>query len=195
MTTISPNWNTDLNYWELHPGMKNFPSFKILYDKDKSKSKIESSKVMWAIALMVDPHEKNPWKNVNPLDKKMLISIDYLQNEKFNWDTEEIVNLIEEYKDKCLTVAEKALIELQAKLAERAKFIKETNYTLDWYEETEKGGVKLMRGTAPQLDKMMTETKKIYDHLDLIKKQIETENISGSIKGGAIESASEKGEL
>lgn len=195
MTTISPNWNTDLDYWSLHPGMKTFLVFDSLYREDKSKDKTESSKLMWAIALLVDPHEKNPWKNVNPLDKKMLISIDFLKDEKFNWDSEDIINLIEAYKDKCLTVAEKALVELQSKLAERAKFIKETTYTLDWYEETEKGGVKLMRGTAPQLDKMMTETKKIYDHLDLIKKQIETENISGSIKGGAIESASEKGEL
>lgn len=195
MTTVSPNWNTDLNYWELHPGMKNFPNFRTLYDKDKSKTKIDSSKTMWAIALMVDPHEKNPWKNVNPLDKKILISIDFLHDEKFNWESEEIINLIEEYKDKCLTVAEKALIELEEKLSERAKFIKETNYTLDYYEETERGSTKLVKGTAAQLDKMVTETKKIYDHLQLIRKQMEAENISGSIKGGAIESASEKGEL
>jgi hypothetical protein len=194
MTTISPNWNTDLNYWDLHPAIKTFALFNNFYSSDKSKDKESSSKIMWAIALYIDPSDKNPWRTTNPIDKQKLIAEDYLNNKEFNWEDPGLKQLIEEYKDKCLTVAEKALVELEEKLADRARFIKETTYTLDYYEETERGW-KLKKGTADQLDKMMVNTKKIYDQYELIKQQMQKESINGVIKGGAIESASEKGEL
>ncbi len=66
MTSISRNWNTDENYWSLHPQMKTIKAFRELYERDKKKSKRDSSTMMWAIALLVDPHEQNPWRNTNP---------------------------------------------------------------------------------------------------------------------------------
>lgn len=194
MTTLSPSWNTDINFWILNTAIKTLAVFNQYYKSDKSKDKKDSSKIMWAIALLIDPNEKNPWKNVNPVEKKQLISTEFLNDPKFNWDDEKIQNLILNYKNLCLTVAEKSLVEFEEKLADRARFISNAEYTFDWYEETERG-VKLMKGTATQLDKMMTDTKKIYDQFELIKQQLLEESINIVGKAGAVESASESGIL
>lgn len=193
MTTLSPNWNTDLNYWSLNTAIKTVAVFNHYYKSDKSKDKKESSKIMWAIALLIDPNEKNPWKNTNPIEKKKLIATEYLNNPDFNWEDPKIQELILNYKNRCLTVAEKALIEFEEKLADRANFLSNAEYTFDYYEEDERGKLRLMRGTATQLDKMMTDTKKIYDHLELIKQQLIEESINTVGKAGAVESASESG--
>lgn len=194
MTTISPNWNTDLNYWELNTAMKTVAVFNHLHKSDKSKSKENSSKLMWAIALLIDPNEQNPWRNTNPLDRKQLIANDYLNNPTFNWEDDSVKKLIDEYKSRCLTIAQKSLVEFEEKLSQRAKFISETPYTMDYYEEDERTGkTTTKKGTATQLDKMMSDTVKIYEQLRIIKQQLTEEAIDVTGKGGAIESASESG--
>ena len=192
MNSISRNWNPDENYWSLHPQMKVIKLFRELHDKDKSKGKAQSSKMMWAIALYVDPHENNPYKNVAEHDRRVLIAEDFLFDDKFPWDDKDIQDLIECYKDKCLSIAEKALIQLQSKIADRARFIDQTKYSMDFYDE-ESG--KVQKGTADQLDKMMVNTIKIYEQMDKIREMLNKESIESQTKGGAVESAAEKGEL
>lgn len=190
MTSLSRNWNTDENYWSLHPQMKTIKVFRDLFERDKKKSKGESSTMMWAIALLVDPHEQNPWRNTNPLDRAKLIAEDYIGDENFPWGDKDIVNLIEVYKNHCLTAGERALIEMEEKLTDRARFISDTSYSMDYYDE-ESGKVK--KGTADQLDKMMVNSLKIYEQLEKIKEMMDKESIEGHGKGGAVESASEQG--
>ena len=192
MTTLIKAWNADENYWVLNPMMKTIKVFKTLYEKDKSKDKSKSSNLMWAIALLVDPNDANPWKNVGISDKLKLIAEDYLGDPKFNWDHPEIVEFIDEYTDRCLTVAEKQLIRFEKKLVQRADFIDSTTYSMDTYDE-QTG--KVNKGTADQLDKMMVATGKIYDQLADIKAKIQKESAEGTLRGGAAESASENGEL
>lgn len=189
--SISRLWNINENYWLLHPQMKTIKLFGQLHDNDKSKGKVESSKLMWGIALYCDPHDQNPWKNINYLDKQTLIATDYLKIPKFDWENENVVALLECYEKHCLTIAEKELIRLEEKLTQRGDFIKAAKYSLDEYEDNGEGKVKLKKGTATQLDKMMVDTTKIYEQLDIIKTMMSKET-SGANKGGSKQSASEK---
>lgn len=189
MTSLSRNWNTDENYWSLHPQMKTIKVFRDLYERDKKKSKKESSIMMWAVALMVDPHEQNPWRNTNPLDRAKLIAEDYVGDVNFPWEDEDIQLLIDTYKDHCLTAGERALISLEKKLTDRARFIDDTDYSMDEYNE-ETG--KIDKGTADQLDKMMVNSSKIFEQLDKIAEMMNKESIEGQGRGGAVESAGEQ---
>lgn len=191
MTTIVKAWIPSENYWSLHPMMKEFNPAKAFYAKDKSKSKQDSSKVMWAIAMLIDPNEENMIRNQSEVDKKKLIAIDYLDNEKFNWDAKEVVDLREFYIKNCLTLAEKELVRYLEKLEQRGNFISAQDYTMDSYSE--KGGI--VKGTAAQLDKMMIDSGKIFSEIEAIQEKLNKESISGHLKGGAAESASESGEL
>lgn len=195
MESLIKSWNTDLNFWELNPLMKTIGEFKDLFNNDKSKNKVDSSKVMWAIALLIDPNENNVWRNVTEDEKKLLIKEDFLEDKKFFWEDPFIVKLIEKYIHHCLTHSEKELLIYEEKLIQRAKFIKETDFTLDYYAENDKGTISLKRGTADQLDKMLLNTKKIFDQVKETKAMIKLEADQGNLKGGAQESASEKGEL
>jgi hypothetical protein len=186
--SISKNWNTDLNYWELHPIMKTITVFKDLYNKDKSKNRNNSSKIMWAIAMLVDPHEENPWRNTSEEETKELVKEDFLQDEKFDWEHPSIKELVKDYERRCISVAERELVRLEKKMEERGDFIETTPYSLDSF--TPDG--KVVKGTADSLDKMLSNTKKIYDQLSDIKKEIEKDKAEGHLRGGAIKSASEE---
>tara|TARA_R110002167_G_scaffold20995_20_gene76395 strand:+ start:262 stop:840 length:579 start_codon:yes stop_codon:yes gene_type:complete len=190
MTSLSKNWNTDENYWSLHPQMKTIKAFSDLNKRDKSKGKKKSSTMMWAIALYIDPNEQNPWKNTNPLDRMKLIAEDYLNDPEFPWEDPDIQLLIDTYKEFSITVAERALLQIETKIADRAKFLDNTSYSMDTYND-ESG--KVEKGTADQLDKMMVNTVKIYQQLEQVKEMLDKESIEGHGKGGAVESASEQG--
>jgi len=190
--TISKSWNTDLNYWDLHPIMKTFKVFNDLYKADKSKKKDKSSKIMWAIALAHDPHEENTWYRVNPADKKKLISEEYLEQPDFDWEDIGIQTLIEGYLNLTLTTAEKELFKLERKMAERGDFIDKTPYSLDYYEEDTGRAIK---GTADQLDKMMANTDKIWTLLDKAKATLSAESMKTRLRGDVAESATDEGKI
>ncbi len=191
MTTISKAWIPSEDYWSLHPMMKEFNPCKSLYSKDKSSGKKESSKIMWAVAMLIDPNEENSIRNQSNSDKKKLIAIDYLDNPKFNWESKDVKELIDFYTKNCLTLAEKELIRYLEKLEQRGDFISSQTYTMDSYSD--KGG--LVKGTATQLDKMMIDSGKIFSEIEAIQEKLNKESISGHLKGGAAESASEAGEI
>lgn len=193
MTTIVRNFNTDDNFWETNPSFKSIEKFRHFYELDKSRSKKISSHIMWAIAFLLDPHQDNPWKNLSEVDKKILIADEYLEVAKFKW--EDYQDLIDEYYQRVLTLAEKDFYELIEKMHERKEFIKNTEYTLDSLEEID-GRTRSIKGTAAQLDKMVVDTAKIYEQLELVKQKLEKEkNSDGETKGGMQESATEQGLL
>ncbi len=187
--SITKQWNTQENYWVLNPMMLTIREFKELHEKDKKKSKEVSSKMMWAIAMVVDPHEENPWRNTSLEDRKVLIAEDFLEDVDFPWEDDDIQLLINTYKNRCLTIGEKALIDLEDKLADRAEFIAGTKYSMDSYDDNGK----VIKGTADQLDKMMVNTHKIYEQMEKVKGMLDKEAIESQGRGGAQESASEQG--
>lgn len=191
MTSLVKTWLIRENYWTLHPMVQEFSAFKKLYNKDKSKGKSESSKLMWGIAMFVDPHEDNKLRT-QAYDRRMEIINEDWFDPKFNWEHPEIVELVQTYKDFCLTISEKELVRYEKKLAQRGEFIDKTGYSLDTYDES---SGKVVKGTAAQLDKMMVDSGKIFEELEKIKEKIQKEDLDGQLKGGAVESAADRGEL
>jgi len=191
-SVLSKNWNSDENYWMLNPMIKSIKVFRDFHDNDKSKSKENSSKIMWAIAMLIDPNDQNPWRNLLYSDKEKFIASDFVQDKKFKW--EDYRHLIDEYEMRCITIAERELIELEKKLIERARFIRDTPYSVDYMEEDENGRFKLVKGTAKQLDDLLLNTEKIYKNIENIKERITKETVASDF-GGMTLSASDKGDI
>lgn len=170
------SFDIDANIWEVEPQLKVPKAFNELYTKDKSKGKAHSSKIMWAIALLVDNSESNKFRNYKEADRKELIASDFLMDESF--DFESIKELIDLYEELNSSKLEKELRQQELKLEERAKFINDTPYDLD---------------NGEKLDKFLINTGKLYEQIKSLKDQIRAERDGGNTKGGMRESASEKG--
>ncbi|AGO48984.1 hypothetical protein N356_gp092 [Cellulophaga phage phi14:2] len=195
MDSIVRNFNTNDNFWETNPSFLTVAIFQKFNSEDKSKGKSKSSQIMWAIAFLLDPHQDNIWRNLSDEDKRLLIVEDYLKIKDFKWN--DYQELIDSYYSRCLTVPEKDYLELIDKMTERKNFIKNTPYTLDSYEIDERSGrPKLIKGNAKDLDKMVVDTVKLYEQLEVVKEKLEkSKHQDGETKGGMQESATEKGLL
>jgi hypothetical protein len=177
------------NFWVTNPGFSYFSILKDFYKNDKTKGKSRSSSIMWAIALLIDPHKDNPYRNIKYNDRKVLIANEYLEEPDFIW--EKYQPFIDEYEKRATTEIEQQLHRFKMKMEERQAFIDSTKYTLDSY--TEDG--KLVKGTADQLDKMVTSTTKITDMYEKLMDAIGKQGDKSTTKGGRAKSASEKGLL
>lgn len=170
------SFDTDVNIWEAEPQLKIPRMFSDFYQNDKSKGKAHSSKIMWAIALLVDNSEANKFKNLLIQEKKDFLATDYIGDENFNWDEHE--DLIKEYQRFSLSKLERSLHTYEEKLEDRTEFIRTTAYTLE---------------NAAALDKILSSTKTIFDLISKLKDDINKEASSGETKGDMEESASELG--
>ena len=79
------SFDTDTNIWEVEPQLKIPKVFAEFYNSDKSKGKAHSSKIMWAIALLVDNSETNKFRNLRDSDRRVLIATDFLKDESFDY--------------------------------------------------------------------------------------------------------------
>jgi hypothetical protein len=179
-STLIKSWDTSINFWVANPNFTSVTKFKEWMDKDKSKDKRDSSQVMWAIVLLLDMNTSNIWRNLAEVDKKLLIKEDFLKDKTFNWEDKQVKELIDEYTERLLTIAEKMLRNFNLKLIDRQKFIDDTAYDME---------------NADQLDKMMINTSKIYSQYEDIKNMFDLEKNSGKTRGGIKESAMEQGLL
>lgn len=172
------SFDIDANIWEAEPQLKIPKAFNELYTKDKSKGKAHSSKIMWAIALLVDNSESNKFRNMPFQEKKDFIAEDYLMDSKFNWENYE--ELIKEYERFSMSKLERSLFIYELKLEERTAFIETTKYTLE---------------DAATIDKIISSTKALFDLISKLRDDISKQNSSGETKGDMEESASERGEI
>lgn len=187
MDTLLKILDPTVSFWVAHPNFLSIGKFKAFHDQDKGKKKDKSSRIMWAIAFLVDLHPENTWRNKPEAEKKPVLAEDVIGDKDFNWD--DVQDLVDEYLDRCTSIPKKELRNFLNKIHDRQKFIDKTPFTLDDYDENGK----LIKGTATQLDKMMVDTAKVwavYD--DLIAKFQEAED-DGQARGGRAESASEAG--
>ena len=187
MSTFLKCLDTELNFWDVNPNFKSIDEFKHLWRTDKTPKKIRSSRIMWAIALCYDKHIENTWRNEDDEDKLPLLAKDVIGEEDFNWDN--IEDLMYIYQQRVLTKPERDLVQFEAKMRERQKFIDRTEYTLDSYDENGKP----IKGTAAQLDKMLVDSDKIYKRHEELKALYERSEEEGHVRGGREESASEAG--
>lgn len=170
------SFDTDANIWEIEPQLKIPRVFAELYDSDKSKGKAHSSKIMWAIALLVDNSEANKFRNLRDSDRRVLIATDFLKDESFDYSQyQEHIDL---YTELNMSKLERELRQQELKLEERAKFINDTPYDLE---------------TGDKLDKFLINTTKLYDQIRELKDKIKSDSDGGNTKGGMLESASERG--
>ena len=172
------SFDIDTNIWEVEPQLKIPKVFAELYNSDKSKGKAHSSKIMWAIALLIDNSEANKFRNMPLKEKKDFIAEDYLLDVRFDWDS--VKDLIKEYGRFSMSKLERSLCIYEQKLEERTDFTETTVYTLE---------------DAPAIDKIISSTKALFDLISKLRDDINKEKSSGETKGDMEESASEKGEL
>jgi len=172
------SFDTDANIWEIEPQLKIPQAFNKLYSEDTSKNKAHSSKIMWAIALLVDNSEANKFRNYTFEDRKLLISENYLEDPSFDWEKYEYVK--DAFEEASTSKLEKSLLIYESKLEERDVLIKNTKYTLD---------------NAADLDKIIKETKNIIELIIKLRDQVKQEKDSGVTKSGMQESASDSGDI
>lgn len=177
---ISPLLNFDIkaNYWTIDSQLAVIKPFSILYEEDKSKKKVDSSLIMWAIALFADP-ESRLYKSAKKT-KEDIIKKDYIQDKILDFDWKDYQVHIEQYRKLYETQAERSLMNLEVKLQERDAFLLDTHYDL---------------GNGKELDGILANTDKLYKLYDTLLERLSDEQKGGTGKGGAKESAAEKKQL
>lgn len=193
-------FDPSVNFWEVNPQFKIINPFKDLYKNDKSKNKEKSSLTMYFVVLCYDISPSNKFRNLPEGEKHKLIGEDYCgDKDYFEKNEKSLEPLITMYCNMQDTPAMKALREWNDKMIERSKFIKDTVYGPDYIDEvvTRNGDIKevTVTGTWEFLDKMMVNTKKLYDDYQRILKDLSVEDGETSSKGGAMLSASDLGEI
>ena len=169
------DFDINRNFWVQYPAYKVPKVYKAIYDKDKSKAKQDTSKVMWSIVLLYDTSDSNSIAKYPESEKKIIIEEDYFEG-KLNWG--KYKDVMKFFKESQLTADERELSELNSKLDERWKFLKKEKYTID---------------NAKDLDIIMANTDKLYNLrvklTDAIRKEKEQ---GGNTKGDMVESISEQ---
>lgn len=163
-------WDIDQNFWQLNPQLK--LAFKEVYSKDKSTKKKDSSQLMWAVALYTDA--KSKFKDLSELERELLIQRDYNPN----FSVKKHSNIIEHWKS-FLSPMELRLQVFNKFMAEKNDYLKTLNY-----EEN-----------ADEIEKRLLSDDKIVEVYKKLKAAVEEEESEGLVKGGSLESLSEKGEI
>jgi hypothetical protein len=192
-------FDPSVSFWDANPQFKLVNPFKDLYKNDKSKDKRKSSDMMYFVALCYDISPANKFKNLPEEEKHTLIGEDYCGDKNYFKNNENVLDpLITMYCNMQDTPAMKALREWNEKMIERSKFIKDTRYGPDYidivYTKTGEREV-TVTGTWDFLDKMMVNTKKLYDDYQRILKDLSMDEGETTGKGGAALSASDLGEI
>jgi len=177
---VLTNFDIDNNFWDINPGFKILGKFATLHKKDRTKGKIRSSTIMWAVAWFADIDSENRLKNFSEVDRKKLIAADLIGDKDFKW--KECEPLIEFYRDTQMSLSKKSLIFLRGKMDEREQFLKSVTYNID---------------NARELDGILANTDKIFSMISRLELQIEKEESldGGAVRGGRVESAGERKEI
>ena len=170
---ILEGFDTEANFWKLHPQLQIPQEFAAIYKEDKSKTKSKSSQIMWAIALLVDPDSK--FANISFPTRKDIISKDFLKNIKFDWDKyKDAMNF---YESSLITPAKRQLLVWNKKMDEKTRYLDVLTY-----EEN-----------ADTIEGLLKTNVKLFEDYERLLKLVDKETNEGSTKGGGEESASEKG--
>lgn len=181
------------NIWYLHPSLKVAGAFKDLYKSDRSANKNSSSKLLWTIALIWDRDSK--YYNLPEFgeDSKIDLLFEDVYGDKnyYKKNKAKIDKLRRFYLKLQETTARRSLREIEEKLEQRSEFLRDTDYDI---------GIANERGqwignTASMLDKMLADTKKIYDLYEQARKLVSDEVEKGQAMGGGQESLSDTGEI
>jgi len=181
---IIDSFEPESNFWKLFPSLAIMTPFKQLYASDKSPNKASSSKLMWCVAFIWDSNSKFYNLPEEGDDSKItMIFTDYYGDLSYYKKYEKKIDTLREaYLKLQETPAARSLREIEAKIEERSRFLKNTPYDLGVVNE--KG--QWVGNTVVIIDKMLADTKKVYDLYDQAMKTVEKEKASGDdiVKGG-----------
>jgi hypothetical protein len=166
------------NYWDLNPELLLLEEFDKFRFKDKSKDKQDSSKIMWAIFYAFHPESKF----FNYPNKLEVLQKDFIKDPKFKWDS--VKNIIDAFKNLVLSDVERALINWNEIMIMRDNSLKELYKLAIEQGDTDE---------LVKLDKMLSNTPKMFEDYKKIKKDYEEEKVTK--KGKSISSLSDSGEL
>lgn len=150
--------------------------FQKLYSEDKSKNHENSSRIMWAIALVCDTESK--YFNLPDKEKRKIIARDYLKDDKF--DFSKYREQMDLYEQLIFTSGQRQLSIWKRKMDEKTELLSHMVYSVD---------------SAEFIEKLLVSNTKLFAELERISEQLVKEGESGIVKGGSEESASEKGDI
>jgi len=197
---MTQTFDTSINFWEANMHLKLIEPFKSFRYEDKTRDKEHSSKIMWAIALIYNM--KSTFYNLpeeGDNGKIAIISKDFIGvKDYFEKHSKTMTPIIEMYKKLSDTVAQRALRAWDDKMEERTQFIKVTPYKLDHWlnEEKDDSGIETWvkyTGTVDIIDRMMSNTKKLFDDYLRILESLSQEEGKGGAEGGGNLSATDLG--
>lgn len=201
LVNIDPgNINIEDDFWELNPQLKYYPVFKELYDGDKSKGKKNSSKTMWCVWMLSDPHPDNKTFHRTPDEKKEIINAYY---PKFPWNKAPELDIA--YSKYCVSRAKRDFIQTMETLTKRKEFLTNAEYHLEMPlmdPETatpirdNRGNVVMMKETVTKLDTMHKNTLSISEKYEKAERIFTDELTDNSrILGGRDKTLRETGGL
>jgi hypothetical protein len=159
------------SFWEVNPEFKFTEPFDDYYNATENKD--FSSEVMWAIFLFCDI--KSPKIRLRKDEREEDIKKYFLKDDTFSFEYHQ--DLIDAYPKVVMTKIQRELKVWQDKIEERNKFLETLNYDLNTFEA---------------LDKMMKDSKLIWESFGKIYKEYQEENIETRARGGREESFTEK---
>lgn len=176
MGSVVANYNEDAIFWDVNPQFKILGKFSELYKKDRTKGKIYSSKVMWAVTFFTELDKDNKFKNFPEEERKDLIETEFVNDNRFTWDA--VQYLIDLYLQTQMTQQKRSLIMLKRKMEEREEFLAEAKYSFE---------------NAKELDAIIANTDRLFSLMSKLEEQIKKDDESegGQVRGGRVESASE----
>lgn len=177
MSSILESFDLEANFWKINLQLNIPEEFREYKELDKSKNKEASSKIMWAIALLLEP-KGSKFSNLNLKDRRDIIAKDWIGDAKFDWKT--IDSLVKAYEKHSLTAAKRQVNEMRNKLDEKSDFLRTVKYSEDTYE---------------MIEKMLASNAKLYNELARLEASLDSDEEEGIVKGGTVESLSEKGEI
>lgn len=179
MIQVPNPWRNDasISFWELNP--EYILIFEDFHKKDRSKGKLKSSTVMWAMYLKL--HPESSFYNMS--NKEEFIKEKFVKDDKFEWDKYEDIEVV--FKDSVLTQAEKSLYDWNELMRKRDKYLKNKDYYFDEYAVdengdnivTKTGNLVTVKGTAEQLDKAQQVTIKYFNEYSKILKELQEEKL------------------
>ena len=168
----------DQNFWEINSDYLLISEFKKLYDSDKTKNKTNSSKILWAIYFAYNPESKF----YNIPDKLNILAKDFIKDSKFKWTS--VKQIVDLYKSSVLSDAERALVTWGEIITMRDESLKLLYKQAIEAKDTDE---------LVKLDKMISNTPKLFEDYKKIKKDYEEEKVTK--KGKTIVSLSESGDI
>ena len=168
----------EYNYWELNPEILILEEFSKFYTQDSSKNKQDSSKILWAVYYAFHPESKF----FNYPNKLEILAKDFIKDPKFKWS--KVSGITEAFKNLILSDVERALANWNEIMIMRDNSLKELYKLAIEQGDTDE---------LVKLDKMLSNTPKMFEDYKKIKKDYEEEKVTK--KGKSISSISDSGEI